>query len=215
MKIQASITGSLLKGLQQERRNLERSVVQGIHDAGLGLKKELRQQVVSAGLGVRLSNTWRQRDFNNDHHNAATLVYSKAPHIMRAFDRGEVIKSRDGFWLAIPTVNAPKRGTNGKKINPSNFPEHRFGPLRFIYRRKGPSLLVVENVRITRTGRVGRRAKGGPMTKTGRMKSGMTSVVMFLLVPHATLPKKLDVARATEKWTRRLPELIDRRVRSG
>ncbi|MBF0587732.1 MAG: hypothetical protein HQL53_01240 [Magnetococcales bacterium] len=92
---------------------------------------------------------------------------------MRTFDRGTVIRSRDGFWLAIPTPRAPRWGTNRKRINLSNFPEHRFGPLRFVYRRSGPSLLVVDSVRIgAKTGRIGRRAKGGAYTKRGRMLIG-------------------------------------------
>ncbi len=44
------------------------------------------------------------------------------------------------------------------------------------------------------------------------MKSGMTTVVMFLLVPQVKMPKKLDVARAATYWTDRLPELIDREM---
>ena len=126
-----------------------------------------------------------------------------------------MIKSKSGFWLAIPTPSAPKRGVGGKRINPSNFPEHRFGPLRFVYRCGRPSLLVVDEVRINKSGRVGRRAKGGAFTKTGRMKQGMTTVVMFIMVPQVRLPKRLDVKKAAEKWEKRLPGLIDRHMEAG
>jgi hypothetical protein len=57
--------------------------------------------------------------------------------------QGEPQRSRRGRFLAIPTENAPRRGTDGKRINPSTFPEHRFGPLRFVPRPSGISLLVV------------------------------------------------------------------------
>jgi hypothetical protein len=37
---------------------------------------------------------------------------------------------------------------------------------------------------------------------------------MFLLVPQVKLPKRLDVARAAERWSVQLPALIGRQLRS-
>jgi hypothetical protein len=214
MKLGAAIVGSVKADLEAEVRRIERAVPAGVKEGGAGLKGELRKQVVGAGLGVRLARTWRDRHYPNRGHDAASLVWSKAPQIIRTFDEGTTIRSKDGFWLAIPTPSAPKRGVGGKRINPSNFPEHRFGALRFVYRQRGPSLLVVDGVRVNAgTGRVGRRAKGGAYTKTGRMKAGMATVVMFILVPQVKMPKRLDVKRAAERWAGRLPELVDRHMR--
>ena len=211
MKLAATITGSIIAGMEAEVRTITGAVTAGIKEAGRGLKTDLRKQVVSAGLGARLSRTWRDRIYPNKGFDAAAMVWSKAPRIIRSFDEGAVIKSKSGFWLAIPTPQAPKRGVGGKRINPSNFPEHRFGPLRFVYRR-GPSLLVVDGVRINKSGRVGRRARGGALTKSGRMKQGMATVVMFIMVPQVRLRKRLDVKREAERWSRRLPGLIDRHM---
>ena len=214
MKLGAAIVGSVKADLEAEVRRIERAVPVGVKEAGSGLKGELRKQVIGAGLGTRLARTWRDRHYPNRGHDAASLVWSKAPQIIRTFDEGTTIRSKDGFWLAIPTPSAPKRGVGGTRINPSNFPEHRFGALRFVYRQRGPSLLVVDGVRVNaRTGRVGRRAKGGAYTQTGRMKAGMATVVMFILVPQVKMPKRLDVKRATERWAGRLPKLIDQHMR--
>jgi hypothetical protein len=57
-----------------------------------------------------------------------------------------VIRSKRRRFLAIPTENAPRKGTDGRRI-PSTFTEHRFGPLRFVPRQSGPSLLVVDGLR--------------------------------------------------------------------
>ena len=215
MKLAATIVGSIKADLQAEMRGIEKAVVAGVKEAGDGLKGSLRKQVVSAGLGTRLARTWRSRAYPNKGHDAASLVWSKAPQIIRTFDERTVIRSKSGFWLAIPTPAAPKRGVGGKRITPANFPEHRFGPLRFVYRAHGPSLLVVDSVRVSaKTGRVGRRAKGGVFTKTGRMKAGIATAVMFLLVPQVRMPKRLDVRRAAERWSRRLPSLIGRHMQS-
>jgi len=222
VKLAATIAGSIMAGMRAEMRAIDRAITAGIKEAGGGLKADLRKQVISAGLGGRLARTWRDRTYPNKGHDAASLVWSKAPQIIRTFDEGAVIKSRSGLArgasfasrLAIPTPAAPKRGVGGKRIDPSNFPEHRYGPLRFVYRRGRPSLLVVDGVRINRSGRVGRRAKGGAYTKTGRMKAGMATVVMFIMVPQVRLKKRLDVRREVRRWQRRLPGLIDRHMQS-
>jgi len=208
MKLGAAIVGSLMADMKAEAKRIERGVAAGVKEAGDGLKGNLRKQVVAAGLGPRLARTWRSRAYPNKGHDAATLVWSKAPQIIRTFDEGAVIRSKSGLWLAIPTPAALKRGVGGKRINPGNFPEHRFGPLRFVYRRGRPSLLVVDSVRINKSGRVGRRAKGGAFTKTGRMKQGITTVVMFIMVPQVKIKKRLDVVREAERWERKLPNLI-------
>ncbi|MDP6774665.1 MAG: DUF6441 family protein [Rhodospirillales bacterium] len=214
MKLAATVTDSIMAGMEAEMRSISKAVTAGIKEAGRGLKGDLRKQVVSAGLGARLSRTWRDRTYPNKGYNAAAMVWSKAPQIIRTFDEGAVIKSKSGFWLAIPTKQAPKRGVGGKRINPSNFPEHRFGPLRFVYRRGRPSLLVVDGVRINKSGRTGRRAKGGAFTKTGRMKQGIATVVMFIMVPQVRLKKRLDVKREIKRWERQLPGLIQQHMRT-
>jgi hypothetical protein len=213
MKLATSIVGSLTADMRTEMRRIERGVAAGVRQAGDGLKGSLRKQVIAAGLGSRLARTWRGRAYENKGHDAAALIWSKAPQIIRTFDEGAVIKGKSGLWLAIPTPAAPKRGVGGKRINPSNFPEHRFGPLRFVYRRGRPSLLVVDGVRVNKSGRVGRQAKGGALTKSGRIKSGIATVVMFIMVPQVRLPKRLDVRRAAERWSGRLPGLIARGYR--
>lgn len=71
------------------------------------------------------------------------LVWSKAPVIIGAHDTGPLIRTKDGFWLAIPRPAAGK-SSRGGRISPGER-ERRHGlRLRFVYRRCGPSLLVAE-----------------------------------------------------------------------
>ena len=102
--------------MQAELRGIERAVTSGTRDAGRGLRTELRRQVTSAGLGQRLANSWRDKHYPNQKLDAASLVYTKAPQIIRAFDEGAVIRSRRGRFLAIPTENAPRKGTDGMRL---------------------------------------------------------------------------------------------------
>ena len=215
MKFAAILTRSLQAEMQAELRDLEQAVAAGTKSAGQSLKTELRRQVASAGLGQRLANSWRDRHYPNQRLDAASLVYTKAPQIIRAFDEGAVIRSTRGRFLAIPTENAPKKGTDGRRISPSTFPKHRFGPLRFVPRQTGPSLLVVDGLRASYSRQAGelrgfRRATEGAR----RSGQGLTTVVMFLLVPQVKLSKRLDVTRAAERWSAQLPALIEQLLRS-
>ena len=130
--------------------------------------------------------------------NAAALVWSKAPVIHGAHNTGPLIRSRNGFWLAIPTPAAGKSARGGR-ISPGEW-ERRTGlRLRFIYRRQGPSLLVAEG-RLNTQGRA-----VASRSKTGR---GLLTAPIFLLVPQVKLAKRLDFARAAEAAVGRIPGTI-------
>jgi hypothetical protein len=215
MKLAAAIARSLQADMQAELRNIERAVVSGTRNAGPGLRTELRGQVTSAGLGQRLANSWRDRHYPNQGLDAASLVYTKAPQIVRAFDEGAVIRSRRGRFLAIPTENAPRKGTDGKRIGPNTFPEHRLGPLRFVPRSSGPSLLVVDGLRASYSRQTGElRGFRRATERARRSGQGLTTVAMFLLVPQVKLRKRLNVARAAERWSGELPALIKQQLRA-
>ena len=216
MKFAATITPSLQADFQAELRDLERAVAGGTRDAGEGLKADgCAARSRAPGSGSRLANSWRDRHYPNRKLDAASLVYTKAPQIVRAFDEGALIRSKRGRFLAIPTENAPRKGTDGRRISPSTFPEHRFGPLRLVPRPSGPSLLVVDGLRASFSRKSGdlrgfRRATG----RARHSGQGLITVVMFLLVPQVKLPKRLDVARAAEHWSSQLPALIEQQLSS-
>jgi len=84
MKFAATITRSLQIDILAEVRHIERAVATGTRDAGRGLKTELRRQVTGAGLGARLANSWRDKHYPNQKLDAASLVYTKAPQVVRA-----------------------------------------------------------------------------------------------------------------------------------
>jgi hypothetical protein len=213
-----AITGDLKKIIKAETDTAKRAIKDGLRDTAGDVKQALRDQVTGAGMGNRLAKTWRSSVYpkgGKTSFEAAAEVWSKAPVIVKAFDEGAVIRSSSGSWLAIPTDNAPKRGVGRKRINPSNFPEHRYGPLRFVYRKNGPSLLVVDGVRINKNGRVGRRLKNGGKTKKGQLKTGVSTVVMFVIVPQVRLPKRLNIAGARRRGEARLAKNILKHWRDG
>ena len=200
MKLGINIVGDIASLLDAEAKAGERAVTTAMRIAGTGLKDAWRAQITGAGLGPRLARTIRSEQFPKGRPslNAAALVWSKAPVIIGAHDTGPLIRSKDGFWLAIPT-EAAGRGLRGGRITPGEW-ERRTGlRLRFIYRRAGPSLLVAEGRLNTKGRAVASRSK------TGR---GVVTAPIFLLVPQVRLPKRLNLARDAERARDAVPGLI-------
>ena len=183
-----------------------------MRESAEGLKSELRAQVTAAGLGVRLANTWRSRVYPQGRPSisAAGMVWSNAPTIVRAFDEGPVIRSKDGFWLAIPLPAAGK-GRRGKKLTPGEWERLRGQRLRFVYRRGRPSLLVADNQRARGGKRGGFALASGKAIAAGRV----ATVAIFLLVPQVHLRKRLNIDPAGKRWIDALPHRVVRLMEAG
>lgn len=190
MKLGLTISPDLIAVMAAEISAGEKAVTKAIRQSGTDLKAAWRGQITGAGLGRRLSNSIRSQSYpkSGDSLQAAALVWSKAPVIVGAHDAGPLIRSKNGFWLAIPTPAAGK-GLKGGRITPAEWERRRGMRLRFVYRRRGPSLLVAD-------GRLNSRGLGvASRAKTGR---GRSTVPIFLLVPQAKLAKRLHLARDAE-----------------
>ena len=200
MDLQLKIIGDLKPMMAAEIKAGEKAVSAAMREAGTDLKSAWRGRITQAGLGRRLANSIRSQVYpkSGDSMNAAALVWSKAPVIIGAHDTGPLIRSKNGFWLAIPTAAAGK-GLKGGRITPGEWERRRGLPLRFIYRHRGPSLLAAE-------GRLNSRGLGvASRSKTGR---GKATVPIFLLVPQVKLTKRLDLARDAERAQAVVPGLI-------
>lgn len=200
MKLRLDIDPDIVAMMAADVAAGERAVSAAMREAGTGLKSAWRLQITGAGLGTRLANSIRSQNFpkSGESLNAAALVWSNAPVIDGAHDAGPLIRSKDGFWLAIPTPAAGK-STKGGRITPGEW-ERRTGlRILFIYRRRGPSLLVAEGRLNTKGRAVASRSK------TGR---GLTTVPIFLLVPQVKLRKRLDLARDAERAVDDVPGCI-------
>ncbi|MEO5338066.1 MAG: DUF6441 family protein [Magnetospirillum sp. WYHS-4] len=205
--------------LADELKAAEEAVTVGVRAATEGLKQDLRRQIMGAGLSQHLANTWRGEVYPRGGKSlrAAGFVFSKAPGIVRAYADGAVIRSRHGYFLAIPTPAAGKYEDGRRKITPGGWERRHGAKLRFVFRHGGPSLLAAENRR-ARAGKRGglsasRSLRSGKASETTlRSGRGLATVPMFILVPQVTVRKRLDVA-AADKWTAELPCLVVRNWR--
>ena len=200
MKLDLSVAGDIVIAMQAEILAGEKAVTAAMRVAGNTLKSDWRAQVTRARLGQRLANTIRSKTYpaTGESFDAAALVWSNAPQIIGAHDTGPLIRSRNGFWLAIPTPAAGKSARGGR-ITPGEWERRRGLRLVFIYRTRGPSLLVAE-------GRLNTRGVGvASRSKTGR---GLTTVPIFLLVPQVKLRKRLDLDRDARAAQDKIPKAI-------
>ncbi len=200
MRLSADTIGDLRSNMRKEREFIERIAVSSTKEATNGLKKDLRADVVGGGLGARLARSWRSKFFNDGAGiDVKGFVYSKAAEIIESFDQGVLIKSRGGRYLAIPTKNAPKR-INRRKPTPKLYREHK-GELRFVKTGGGTAFLVADDRRASYSRKTGEfrgfRKASKTALKTGK---GVTTVVMFILIPTAKIPKKLDVQKTADEW---------------
>jgi hypothetical protein len=201
MKLKMDFSPDLVGLLKEEIRVGEQAVTAAMKVAGSELKQAWRQQITGAGLGQRLPRSIRNKTYpeHRDSIDAAAFIWSNAPEILSAHDRGVLIRSKNGFYLAIPTEAAGK-GRGGARLTPGEWERRRGMRLRFIYRKGGPSLLVAEKARINTRG-----TAVASRSKTGR---GQVSAPIFILVPQVKLRKRLDLTRDAEKVARSVPGLI-------
>jgi hypothetical protein len=199
-----AVIGDLRKALAAEAEAGARAVTEAVRAEAEALKLELRSQVTGAGLGGRLANTWRSKLYPEGRESlgSAGVVWTKAPAIIDALERGGVIRGRTG-WLAIPLPAAPRR-VLGTRVTPGNLEKAWGIRLRMVYRRGKPSLLVGE-LRASR----GRRGGFRPPTETSRRTGrGAVTVPLFVLVPSVKAKKLLSVKEAGDRALRRLPGRI-------
>lgn len=161
-------------------------------EAGEMFKADWRAAVIEAGLGQRLAYTVRSEFFpsgNRSSLDPAAYVFTKSSKIMDAMTRPQVIRAKNGRWLAWPTDAA-----GAKRISPAEWERRHRMPLRFVPIRGGRSaLLVVDNARLSASGRARRNIrtsrKGGEYTPL----SGRATIVVFTLHRSTQTKKRFDL----------------------
>ncbi len=199
MRLEAALQGNLQEFIRKQQHAITDATRKTVTDVSLSLRDELREQTEAAGLG-RLGKSWKRKLYIDD---LAALVYTDSPRAILAFEKGGTFVSPDGFWLAIPTENAPRKGVGGGRISPSNFPETALGKLRFVYVSSKLSLLVADNMRARTGKRAGFTKASASALKTGR---GFATVPMFILVPRVRVRKRLNLAGVQGKWREKLAQ---------
>lgn len=204
LDLRVEVRGSVNDILTEERRAGARSVTRAVGGTTLAIKSAWRGDITGAGLGTRLANTVRGNVYPQAgiSMNAAGLIYTKASKIVGSFERGVVIRAKNGLWLAVPLPAAMKSGRGGR-ISPVEWENRTGRALRFVY-RPGRAALLVDDGRVKRGARV--MGKDG-FTKGARGFKNRT-VPIFALVPQVTLRKRLSLYSTALRLAGGLPQRI-------
>ena len=204
MKLDVHIDGDLSASLEAEIVAAEKAVTVGVTRTGEALKAAWRAQVTGAGLGRRLANAIRANRYprSGESISAASLVFSRAAEITDAFDRGVLIRSKHGLWLAIPTPSRRDQALGGGGSPRRLGAEHRAAAA---LRLSALGVRACSSPTTRGSTRAGSRRRiavdAGATDATG------CTVVIFLLVPQVQLAKRLDLARDAERAHAALPGL--------
>jgi hypothetical protein len=221
-KVAVKTAGDIYKDVDRYIIRMQRGMTLGTREAGRGLQNALREQVRLAGLGPKVEKTWQGKAFpagSEYSMSPAYIVFSKAPKLIDAYDKGVTIRAKKGMFLAIPTEDAPEvrmRGRTRVQVTPATWPAKTYGELRFVAGKHGYSFLVAPGLRRSY------RKKDGAFRGFKKASDAWTrankrteDVVMFILIPQARLKKKLDVKREYQKWSSMHMDLIQKRFKDG
>lgn len=195
--------------LERAFDDTEKAVSEAMDEVQAGLKDELRGQVVAAGMGQRLANTWRGKRYpeGRPSMNSAAYVWTRAPDIVDAFERGVPIVARNKRYLAVPTRDAGVSHTTvkNKRLTPAIWETETGVKLRFV-QRGGHALLVTDASYVRQPSRWRRRKSFKPIRTP--LTGGRRYLVIFVLVPMVNPRKRFDVEGAGERWADRVGGLI-------
>jgi hypothetical protein len=205
MKITLNFDPDLRALMAAEALAGEKAVTRSMRSAATAVKQDWRDQITRAGLGTRLPRTIRSRAYpeTGESIDAAALIWSNAPEIVGAFDRGVTIRSKDGFWLAVPLPGAGSRLQGGRKLTPARWEQRTGKKLTYIYRR-GKAPLLVD------TGQARERGYNDPLTFKASRRRYRQNVwtPIFVLLPQVRLRKRLDLSSGVTGVLNRLPQMI-------
>mgnify|MGYP001290592315 FL=1 len=202
-------TSDIARDLAVTEGDIARSVTAAMRQVTEGLKSDLRADVVDSGLGQRLANTWRGKTFPESGASieAASFVWSKAPNIVDAFNRGVPIIARNRRFLAVPTPDAGVSHTTvkNKRLTPAIWETETGVKLRFVPR--GRHALLVTDAHYVRQPTRWRRRKSFKPIRTPLI-GGRRFLVIFVLVPMVNPGKRLDIEGIAQRWANRVGPLL-------
>lgn len=211
-------TAALMAGTEAD---IQTVLTRAARDNTEATKEDWRDQIRRAGLGARLANTVRARTYPmiGESLDPATWVWTKAPTIIDAYDRGATIRPVNGSRrLAIPTLDVPKRGR--RRLTPEEVETLYDQDLTIRIGRRGTLLAFVDaqggiaqwtraNQRLRQYGAGARGARAAYKPRPKRTGKPIWKL-MFILVPQVRVQKLLDTDAVAARASGRFPGLVDR-----
>lgn len=200
----------------QAEADIARAISGAMREGTDLLKGDWRDQIERAGLGSRLARTVQGRTYpaSGDSLDPSTWVFTKAPMIVDAYDRGPVIVPTGASGvrcLAIPTLNVPRRGRH--VLTPVEVEAMYDQDLTIRHGRNGNLLAFVDAqggvASWTRNQGLayGRRSQASYKPRPHRGRRPIWKL-MFILVRNVRVRKRLDLQMLADAAAARWPGLL-------
>lgn len=203
-------TAALMAGTEAD---IQRVLTDAARDNTEATKEDWRETIRKSGLGARLANTVRARTYPDlgESLDPASWIWTKAPTIIDAYDRGATILPTDGRWyVAIPTLNVPRRGRH--VLTPLEV-ETKFDQDLIIRPGRRGSLLAFVDVQakawLAGQGKA-YGSRGARAQYKARPRGKPILKLMFILVRKVQVRKRLDLDTIAARATARYPGLVDK-----
>ena len=238
-----SLRLSMRAAMEEEIIAIAAALRRAVARTGRQVQQELRAQARAGGFkdgGRAIANAWRLRTYPAEGTaprtwRPAALVYSNAPDIADAFDKGVPIVAKGKRWLAFPTGWNARRGRRGAssrgglRVTPEQMMAAK-GDAFVIRSKSNPAvrlwcLRVREARGLSRRGRNRIRLWAGPAeVLTGNRKGRQQAasdlldrgfVPMFLLMKRVSVRKRLDIDAVRARAAGLLASNVVAELRSG
>ena len=182
-----------------------------VSDETRGLEQDM-EKITRLSVKGKLWRAWRSDVFPksggiaNEPRGRLTINGGKrSVGALTFFTQEGRIAAGGGGYLAIPTPAAGPRGRRND-LTPGEWERRTGKKLRFVYRRGRPSLLVLDDARVTARKGIAR----GRLTKRAGPGYGAT-VVVFVLLPYVDFSPRFAVTPLIERREGMLKSNIERR----
>ncbi|ATQ67360.1 hypothetical protein CQW49_05220 [Methylosinus trichosporium OB3b] len=194
---------------------LARATRRATERSGHALKLRLRERTDAAfPPKTRLAQTWRgdvYPDASSTTLEPAYYVYTKAPKIIHAFDKGATIRARNGVYLAIPAPAAGVRQWN-RALTPREWQAATGIELTFVPLAGGQHALLVAHAYWQRQApKYRHRRKFSPILAR-IMSRGQRFVPIFYLSKQTTLRKRLDIEAIAREFGGSFRDSLEREL---
>lgn len=212
--LRAAVLGRMEDEMKAARDFFEDCARRAVYETAAEFQAQRRADWAASGIkrAEQLQKTVKLRKFINKGRNPAALVYSTIPIIEQGFERGETIRSKNGFFLLIPNPDiwgtnrvALKRRGGATALEIAN---RRFGTLRFVYRKNGLSMLVTDARESKSQPGTFRHASKSALERGKKRASGLVTIIVFFLVPQVRLRRRLHGDVLRKRWERTGPDRI-------
>jgi len=207
--------GKYARDVQTLEQPIARAITKTFRAAAKEIEREGRKRIATGGLSRRFQTGFRVFAFPRRQFSMRPVI--KGTHrlgFINIFETGGTIRGKPLLWIPLPT--APDK-IGGKRITPKLYID-KVGPLVRIQRPGKAPLLAGQALRAPSAGRsaalgtLRTGARRAAARRAGGRGRSAVAVPLFVGVPLARIPKRLNVSPVYDLARVELPNIYQRLI---